>query len=209
MDWAQSDIEEEEEEIVLEPDYNYSTCNPLGGLLKAEYPPYHRLGAKTDASAFGRLVPTDSIAVCMTPLASSRLSRELGTPIYSFNFGSRARKPRYLHPLQIEGQETHFPDLVAIAGKESGMMYYSASHLSKSPTACPVLGGCDNVRKAYSRFPLLLSPSTFHCLPAEAKVRTAEDCHAVRFWFWGRGQGYTSKEQFRCGGVQNLFQTFL
>ena len=122
------DTEEEDENDT------YSTCNPLGGRLKAQHPAYHRLQAKTDASPFGRLVPTDSIAVCMTPLPSSRLSRELGSPIYSFNFGSRTRKPRYLHPLQIQGKETCFPDLVAVAGKESGMMYYSANHVSKSST---------------------------------------------------------------------------
>ena len=69
VNWAQSDIEEEEEleEIALEPDFNYSTCNPLGGKFKADYPA-RRLHTKTDASTFGHLVPNDSIAVCMTPL---------------------------------------------------------------------------------------------------------------------------------------------
>ena len=59
VNWAQSDIEEEEEleEIALEPDFNYSTCNVLGGKFKADYPAYHRL--KTDASTFGHLVPND------------------------------------------------------------------------------------------------------------------------------------------------------
>ena len=108
VNWAQSDIEEEEEleEIALEPDFNYSTC-PLEGKFKADYPA-RRLHTKTDASTFGHLVPNDPIAVCMTPLPSSRLSRELGAPIYSFNFGSRTRKPRYLHPLQIHGQGAVF-----------------------------------------------------------------------------------------------------
>ena len=54
-------IEEEEEleEIALEPDFNYSTCNLLGGKFKADYPAYRRLHTKTDASTFGHLVPND------------------------------------------------------------------------------------------------------------------------------------------------------
>ena len=60
VNWAQSDIEEEEEleEIALEPDFNYSTCNPLGGKFKADYPAYRRLHTKTDASTFGHRSPT-------------------------------------------------------------------------------------------------------------------------------------------------------
>ena len=119
----------------------------------------------------------------MTPLPSSRLSRELGAPIYSFNFGSRTRKPRYLHPLHIHGKDTLFPDLVAVAGKESGMMYYSASHLSKSATACSVLRGCDNVRKAYSRLPLA------HSIPFRLKPRCAQPRTAVLSLCFCRGSG--------------------
>ena len=37
-------------------------------------------------------------------------------------------------PCRFTERDTLFPDLVAVAGKESGMMYYSASHLSKSAT---------------------------------------------------------------------------
>ena len=125
----------------------------------------------------------------MTPLPSSRLSRELGAPIYSFNFGSRTRKPRYLHPLQIHGKDTLFPDLVAVAGKESGMMYYSASHLSKSATACSVLRGCDRLPLAHS-IPFRLPSPGLPC------------CHYV---FVGVAV-YTSKEQF-CGARQTLSET--
>ena len=108
VNWAQSDFEEEEEleEIALEPDFTYSTCNPWEE--KADYTAYRRLHTKTDASTFGHLVPNDSIAVCMTPLPSSRLSRELGgahlllqlwVPYPEATISAPLADPRKWHPL--------------------------------------------------------------------------------------------------------------
>ena len=69
-------------------------------------------------------------------------SREnLGHPFTPSTLGPVPGSHDILHPLQIHRKDTLFPDLVAVTGKESGMMYYSASHFSKSATACSVLKG--------------------------------------------------------------------
>ena len=65
--------------------------------------------------------------------------------------------------------------LLAVSGKENGQVYHAAVSLDSSASAKAVLRAAAHLQAAYSRLPLLLSPSN-HCpLPADVVVELTED----------------------------------
>ena len=105
----------------------------------------------------------------------SHLARELNSPLFSSQYGSRKRKPRTLAPLSVTGAETHRP-LHAVCGKENGQTLYSTERLEKSPSAQLLLNAAADLQDAYSRLPLLLaSPSTSHKLAEHVRAEWAPD----------------------------------
>ena len=82
-----------------------------------------------------RLVPEGFVAVCLEPLASYRLSRELQKPIFCAQFGP-ARKPASLRPLRQASAASNPPELWALGGKEKGHGgSCGAPRMSRSSTA--------------------------------------------------------------------------
>ena len=100
-----------------------------------------------------------------------RLSRELGATIYCKNWEARRNKLAVLYPLRFEGHECRVPPLQAIIGREDGHThtYYSSEPLQSSPSAVWMLHASDSKQKAYSRLPLLLTPSTSLQFPKDSR----------------------------------------
>ncbi|CAE7510964.1 unnamed protein product [Symbiodinium natans] len=116
-------------------------------------------------------------AVLPTELDSSRLSREIGD-IASVDWKCGKRKPEQLVPLIIQGvrADTVRPTLQAVVGKEDGLTYYASQPLRQSVSAMRLLTAAQNVQEAYSRLPLLLSPSTPCVVPqCGFRVEIVED----------------------------------
>lgn len=51
------------------------------------------------------------------------------------------------------------PRLHFLLGKEDGHVYYAANPLQSSPTAVWILNAADTMQEAYSRLPLLVTPT--------------------------------------------------
>jgi len=135
-------------------------------------------------------IPHGYLVVLPKPLESSRLSRELNAPLFSVQYGSRKRKPQTLAPLSVAAVPTHRP-LHAVCGKEDGQVLYSAEHLDRSSSAQLVLNAADDLQDAYSRMPLLASPSTSYKLPEHVQVRWAPD-------LYGPANAATTDGQAEC-----------
>ena len=134
-------------------------------------------------------IPHGYLVVLPKPLESSRLSRELNAPLFSVQYGSRKRKPQTLAPLSVAAVPTHRP-LHAVCGEEDGQVLYSAEHLDRSSSAQLVLNAADDLQDAYSRMPLLASPSTSY-----KPVRSGQCGY----------HGRTSRVQPRCGQKFDAF----
>eukprot|EP00435_Cladocopium_sp_Y103_P072742 s26_g41.t1 len=74
----------------------------------------------------------------------------------------RGNKPQQLLPVDFDGRPATRPILYAGVGKEDGHVYYAAKTLHSSLSAVAVLGAAPHKQAAYSRMPLLLSPSAEH-----------------------------------------------
>ena len=100
-----------------------------------------------------------------------RLSRELGATFYCKNWEARRNKLAVLYPLRFEGHECRVPPLQVIIGREDGHThtYYSSEPLQSSPSAVWMLHASDSKQKAYSRLPLLLTPSTSLQFPKDSR----------------------------------------
>ena len=86
---------------------------------------------------------------------SSRLPRELGRPLWAVDFGMQLVKPALLRKF---GDTAGLPSsLTAVAGRETGTVYYSDGPLAGSPTAMWLLQAAGTVSSAYARMQLLLS----------------------------------------------------
>ena len=103
------------------------------------------------------------------------MARSLGVPVLSVNFGPTARKPRLLRPLMITGvPPIARPVLQAVSGKESGQIYYASKPLCASSSAMRLLQAAPDLQTAYSRLPLLRSPSKPRSL-SRVTVKLVED----------------------------------
>ncbi|CAE7561400.1 unnamed protein product, partial [Symbiodinium sp. CCMP2456] len=109
-----------------------------------------RLATKTQPPRFVR---EGMLALLPKPLDTSCLGLQLGT-IFSIDWGSA--KP-----------------LVALVGKESGIVYCGSKPLNCSVSAMHLLTAAADAQTAYSR--LLLSPSTRRELPPRLRVWLVED----------------------------------
>ena len=160
VDYDPSDLEDEAAALVSGP----VTVTPA---LKRR-----RLSEKSSPPCF---VPAEMLAVIPELLDDSDMARSLGVPIFSANFGPTRRKPRLLRPLVITGVPAIArPVLQALSGKESGQMYYASKPLSASSSAMRVLQAAPDLQTAYSRLPLLLSPSKPRSL-SRVTVKLVED----------------------------------
>jgi hypothetical protein len=56
------------------------------------------------------------MVLCVTPLDPCRLSRELGCPLYSYDFQSSNSTPRWIDPWRCTGWPCNFPRLQADPG---------------------------------------------------------------------------------------------
>lgn len=136
------------------------------------FPLKRRLKQKTNVRRF---VPEGFKAVRPAICPESRLSRELGAPLYSVQLGTRKTKPRLLYPLVLAELQNTAPQLHAVCGRENGQVYFSAIPLSESVTVMRLLEGARDIPEFYSRLPLLTTPSTFVPLPTRTPVLAAPD----------------------------------
>ena len=126
------------------------------------------------------MVTPGALAVFPQPLQGlhgCRVSRETRAPVFTVNFGSGKAKPRILRPLTVQGArvEAEWPTLQALSGKESGTVYYSEKGLQESASAVRLLTAAASLQEAYSRLPLLFTPSQPKSLPPNLKVVLVED----------------------------------
>ena len=142
-------------------------------------------------------IPRGYLVVLPKPLQSSRLSRELNSPLFSVQYGSRKRKPQTLAPLSVTGVPTHRP-LHAVCGKEDGQILYSAERLDRSSSAQLVLNAAADLQDAYSRMPLLTSPSISYKLTEQVQVQWAPDLNSPANEATMDGQAECSPDVARC-----------
>ena len=92
-------------------------------------------------------------------------------------------KPAVLYPLRFQGHDCKVPPLQVVIGREDGQTYYSSEPLQSSPFAVWMLHASDNKQKAYSRLPLLLTPSTSLQFPTGFfKATLTEDIAEKQTW---------------------------
>ena len=110
-------------------------------------------------------------------MSESRLSRELGAPVFGLNLGARNRKPGRLEPLAFPTAPSTVPSLTMILGKEDGEAYYAANKpLFESPTAVKILVA-KNQQEAYSRMVLLRAPSRCVAVPRGTTATASSDLY--------------------------------
>jgi len=100
----------------------------------------------------------DHTVKCVKPIAceESRLGRELG-PIWSVDWGTTIAKATRLVRW---GDSQKYPELlIAVVFRETGKVYYAATELWVSPSACWLISNCENINEFFCRLPLLLTPS--------------------------------------------------
>lgn len=147
---------------------------PIG--LTESAPKRQRTNQKRPNPAWD-ILPNGWAAVLPEQCTQSRLSRELGCEVYAAQFGCLGRKPLRLRLWRGQGNRPWPATLYLLAGKEDGTTYYTSRDLAASPSAIALLGADQLVAKAYSRLPLLLSPSTTFCPVAEL-VRVEPDARS-------------------------------
>jgi len=90
-----------------------------------------------------------------------RISREKGLVIFVYNWGSQTLKPNHLRILD----ECHRPGFPAVlfgfTGREDGATYYATRDVFTSASFMWLLHWSATRSEAYSRMPLLLSPSQY------------------------------------------------
>ena len=119
-----------------------------------------------------RYLPPCFTATLPLEQEESRLSRELGTAIHAVDFGAAGRKPAVLRPLLLGPGGQQKTPLHLVGGKEDGETYYCSQQLDQSPTARVLLRVSGSKSEAYSRMPLLRTPSRHVAWP--------EGCIATR-----------------------------
>ena len=152
-----------------------AVAGPTGPTVVAPCLKRRILQRKTAPDVF---IPPNAVAVLPELLPESRLSRSLGVDVFSVKFGNKTRKPQWLVPLAIQGVAVvQRPCLQAVVGKESGKVYYASKPLSESLAAVCLLQASSSVQEAYSRLPLLLSPSEAQAFPSNLTVTLADDIY--------------------------------
>ena len=118
------------------------------------------------------LIPAGYRVVKLQPVEDCRLQREVTSTICNtkFKYGGA--------PIELlEWPGTAQSERIwLLIGKENGSHYYSQSSLSESPTAMAILEAADSKEDAYSRLPLLLTPSTLcEWQPGEMTCEVVDD----------------------------------
>ena len=120
----------------------------------------------TEGNAPGFIVPpgnayiTDPYQrVCIpSEVGASRLSDELGYPLYCVDWRNLTVKPLVLKIYSPPGYEQEPNDLYFLFGRENGHCYYSKAKLATSASVLNILGHAKGLADAYSRLPLILTP---------------------------------------------------
>ena len=142
-------------------------------------PPLKRL-RRTTKSPPPTLIPDGYVAMCPRSSLSCRAGRELDATVLCVNWGARKSKPLFIRPLHFQGfpapsTAQPLPSQFFLIGKEDGHTYYSSSHISSSPSAQAIFTASATFQQAYSRLPLLLSPSRSVPLPTNFKATVTPD----------------------------------
>ena len=150
-------------------------AGPTGATTVSPCLKRRRLHRKTPPTTF---VPANALAVVPEKMEPTHLSRSLQVDVFCVDFGTRTRKPDWLVPLTVEGvATTERPCLRALSGKESGNVYFASKPLANSLAAMLVLQASASVQEAYSRLPLLLSPSRHQAFPRDLATTLVEDVY--------------------------------
>ena len=106
-------------------------------------------------------------------------SREnLGRPFTPSTLGPVPGSHDICTPCRFTERTPSFQILWLLQAKSLAWCTIQPATSAKAPPHAPSSGAA-TMRARHTAGPLLLSPSTFHPLPAEAKVRPAQDCRAV------------------------------
>ncbi|CAJ1362478.1 unnamed protein product, partial [Effrenium voratum] len=129
----------------------------------------------------------DQGAITLQRCQDCRLSRELGCPIYVYDWGARQKKPVRLRraaagalaALALSGTgRADFPAALEAVAEKDGHMYYADACADRQRGALGRMlsgGACPNIQDAHARVPLLVTPSETAPLPPGISVVVVPD----------------------------------
>ena len=134
-------------------------------------PPAPKKARRSTKVSCGHLREEDAWAVSLQSCGESRLSRELGAKVFCIDFGQKRPKPSALIRWGCPAAARQSPEAHAafnlcnpaqvrgIYGRENGCVYYCARDIGCSNSAAWLLNSAGSSAAAYSRMPLLATPS--------------------------------------------------